>query len=100
MEHRWTRIRTRIGGRRHEDDWCVLCDGWVVGRVLRDHGGLARGGEWGWSVQSFPAESGHADRLGDALERIREGVTFGRDGRPETAEVLAWRQGGGTRRGR
>ena len=47
--HRW---------RRHEARGRAPCDGWVVERVLRAHGGLARGGEWRRSVPGFPAEGG------------------------------------------
>lgn len=90
---RWTRRRTRIGGQVCEDDWTVVCDSWVVGRTHRVHPGFVRVGQWGWSVHSYPACSGYAETLDEALERIRQGVRFGPDGRPETVQVQAWRRG-------
>ena len=90
MEHRWTRRRTVIAGQTHPDDWCVLCDGHVVGRVHRAPAG-SQAGRWSWAVQTLPGAGGYAGTLEAALESVREGVRFGPDGLLLTAAVAARR---------
>lgn len=87
MEHRWTRRRTVLAGEVCRDDWVALCDGWTVGRVRLTQGG-PQDGRWAWAVQTLPSQSGYVDTLEAALEAIRQGATFGEDGRPDMVDVL------------
>ena len=67
--------------------------GWTVGRVSQVPPGFHRAGDWRWAVQTYPASHGHAEALEEALERVREGVSFGPDGLPELPEVSYLRMG-------
>lgn len=77
----------------------MLWRGWTVGRVMEVAPGFHRAGDWSWAVQTYPASSGHADTLEEALERVREGVSFCTDGLPTVPgahEVRRRRRGGGS----
>lgn len=67
----WTRKRTF---EPEHDDWVVLRDGFVVGRVMRDTQQRSRVGreQWMWNVLTMPAHNGWADTLEEALEQVRE----------------------------
>jgi hypothetical protein len=86
MERRWTRRRTVII-EPLRDDWVVRCDGWTVGRVMLTQGG-PQDGRWHCAVQTLPGRACYADTLEEALEVIRQGTSFGEDGRPNCVDVL------------
>lgn len=62
------------------DDWVVLRDGLVVGRVMR-HASCAMRDEqqssrlsspqWAWSVITMPSKNGWSDSIESALEEVR-----------------------------
>lgn len=70
---RWTRKRAFDD----DDDWIVLRDGLVVGRVFYDNLEMANQGstKWRWSVVTIPIQEGAAPTLEAALERVRELAT-------------------------
>ncbi|MFN4062321.1 MAG: hypothetical protein ACK4IA_16430 [Paracoccus hibiscisoli] len=57
-----------------QDDWVVLRDGLVVGRVMRDEQQSSRlnRDQWSWSVVTMPARNGWSDTMAEALEKVRE----------------------------
>ncbi|SCY61155.1 hypothetical protein [Paracoccus tibetensis] len=70
----WTRKRTFDPDL---EDWVVLRDGLMVGRVYYDDLRLSTSGAgiWEWSVITMPAHSGLASSLEEALEKVRELAT-------------------------
>jgi hypothetical protein len=58
------------------DDWFVLRDGVMVGRVNRDvlHSLLTKSEQWHWTVFTAPQRAGCACSLQDALNMIRKNV--------------------------
>ena len=67
----WTRKRTNIAGKTRDDDWTVLRDGEVVGRVYADQWPREESLRWQWSTLTYPSESGYAATMGEALEEVR-----------------------------
>lgn len=70
MAH-WTRKRTWPDDDDAEDDWTVLRDGFVVGRVYWDrsqHGSQ----KWRWAVLTLPAYRGYTETLEEGLEKVRD----------------------------
>lgn len=77
----------------------MLWRGRTVGRVMEVAPGFHRAGDWRWSVQTYPASHGHAGTLEEALERVREGVSFAPDGLPTVPaahDVRLRRRAGGS----
>lgn len=68
---KWTRKRTF---RPENDDWVILRDDLVVGRVEKDEAQTSRKGseQWWWSVLTMPAQGGWASSLEEAQERVRD----------------------------
>lgn len=67
----WTRKRTFDP---ELDDWVILRDVLMVGRVVRDEpetSGVATD-QWMWSVITMPAWNGWATSMDEALERVRD----------------------------
>lgn len=56
------------------DDWVVLRDGLMVGRVMLDAQQTSRQGcpQWMWTVITMPARSGTVATLEVALEKVRQ----------------------------
>lgn len=73
-ERRWTRKRTF---EEDQEDWVVLRDGLVVGRVMLDEHQSSRAGKtkWLWSLLTMPARNGSAETMEEALEEIRSRAT-------------------------
>lgn len=73
-QRRWTRKRTYGEDR---EDWVVLRDGVVVGRVMLDEQQEHPVGEgaWEWTVITMPALSGSAESMEEALEEVRRGAS-------------------------
>lgn len=94
IERRWTRRRTVFGDEVRpadlcRDDWCVHCDGHLVGRIMLTRGG-PQDGRWLGAVQTHPGHSSYADTLEAALAVIRQGTSFGEGGRPNWVDV--WKE--------
>ncbi|KJZ31397.1 hypothetical protein TW83_08965 [Paracoccus sp. S4493] len=70
MTAHWTR---KITFGADANDWVVLRDGLVVGRVMLDDQQSSRLGQdqWAWSVITMPSENGYPDSIEAALEEIR-----------------------------
>lgn len=71
MTAHWTR---KIIFEASTEDWVVLRDGLVVGRVMRDDQQSSRlnRDQWSWSVVTMPARNGWSDTMAEALEKVRE----------------------------
>ena len=69
----------------------MLWHGWTVGRVCQVAPGFYHAGDWAWAVQTYPAAHGYVETMEEALERVREGVSFGADGLPELPAVQGLR---------
>lgn len=67
----WTRRRTMVAGRDDGDnDWEVLKDGRLVGRVYATM--LPDGDRsWMWFTQAGAPEQGYAESLDAALDEVR-----------------------------
>ena len=91
--HQWVRRRIRSETVPRPESWSIVCDGWVVGVVSQVSPGFHRAGDWKWAAQTYPAASGYAVTREEALERVRESVSFGSDGRPELPAVGYLRMG-------
>ena len=85
--HRWVRRRIRSEIVPRPESWSIVCDGWIVGAVSQVSHGFHRAGDWKWSALTYPSASGYAETLEEALERVRESVSFGADGRPDIPAV-------------
>jgi hypothetical protein len=70
MTAHWTR---KITFEPELDDWVVLRDGLVVGRVMRDDQQSSRLSrlQWAWSVVTMPSKNGFSDSMEGALEEVR-----------------------------
>jgi hypothetical protein len=53
------------------DDYAVVIDGPVVGRIYRYPHGPSMG-KWGWFLQSPTGATGYADTLDDAKEKLKQ----------------------------
>ena len=69
MPH-WTRKRTWPDDDDAPDDWTVLRDGLVVGRVLWDRS-QNRSEKWLWAVLTLPTHQGHTETMEEGLEKVR-----------------------------
>lgn len=69
-EPRWTRVHT-FAEIESVDDWTVLRDGLVVGRVFKDITQHDRRETWRWSVITIPSANSYSETLGKALEEVR-----------------------------
>lgn len=67
----WTRRPTIIAGRTDPDDWEVLRNGVVVGRVY-DARISSGSGRWVWAMQIGQGGMGYVQTFEDALEAVRE----------------------------
>ena len=70
MTAHWTR---KVTFEPELDDWVVLRDGLVVGRVMRDDQQSSRQSrpQWAWSVVTMPSKNGWSDSMEAALEEVR-----------------------------
>ncbi|MBF5078504.1 hypothetical protein F1642_04910 [Paracoccus sp. NBH48] len=70
MTAHWTR---KITFEADANDWVVLRDGLVVGRVMLDDQQSSRLGcdQWAWSVITMPSKNGYSDSMPEALEEVR-----------------------------
>ncbi len=68
----WTRRLTWPGER--DDDWVVLRDGVIVGRVYQVTYYNPMREVWAWFKQTIPGRSGEAKTLEAALEAVRQAV--------------------------
>jgi hypothetical protein len=72
---RFTRRHCIIGGQSAPDDWSILRDGQLIGRVLlQDHMPVDAPDRWRWSLFSppaYPGASGLARSMEDALEAVK-----------------------------
>ena len=70
MTTHWTR---KITFEADANDWVVLRDGLVVGRVMLDDQQSSRLGcdQWAWSVITMPSKNGYSDSMPEALEEVR-----------------------------
>ena len=57
------------------NDWVVLRDGLVVGRVMHDEQQSSRlsYAQWAWSIITMPSKNGWSDSMEAALKEVREG---------------------------
>ncbi|SMO78519.1 hypothetical protein [Paracoccus laeviglucosivorans] len=70
MGDRWTRVQT-FAEIESADDWTVLRNGLVVGRVFKDITQHNRPETWRWSVITIPSANSYAETLEKALEQVR-----------------------------
>lgn len=70
MSAHWAR---KITFETDANDWVVLRDGLVVGRVMLDDQQSNRLGldQWAWSVITMPSKNGYLDTMAEALEEVR-----------------------------
>jgi hypothetical protein len=76
VTHRMLTLRpTRIAGETAPDDWSVLCDGRVIGRMMRQIVGAQSSTPWGWSITvplpTIPGSQGGAESLEGAKAAFR-----------------------------
>lgn len=65
---RWTRKRAF---EPEYEDWVILRDGLVVGRVFFDIAQSGARPKWRWSVITVPTRVGHAESLPLALAEVK-----------------------------
>jgi len=70
MPH-WTRKLTFPDDRDAGDDWTLLRDGFVVGRVFLDANQASRASKWRWAVITIPARNGWAETMEAALDQVK-----------------------------
>lgn len=69
----WTRKLTVIGGQTAPNDWAILRNRQVVGRVYMgalQHGEL----HWHWSTSVYPSDWGRTKTMEEALDRLRAAI--------------------------
>jgi len=75
MPHTFTRRPCVIGGEVAPDDWSILFDGVLVGRVRMEANAPAWiDDRWQWATILVPAQSGRSPSLGAALSAIKASV--------------------------
>jgi hypothetical protein len=69
----WTHRPTVIGGQSHDGDFTILRHGQEVGRVCPSVA-IAGTSPYSWMTWTYPAASGRADSLEEALERLHDAI--------------------------